>query len=391
MKRIEFNREGNILKEVFMGFFLMILLTLTLQAESLCQSIDISKIKNIYTKETKDMVVSRGSHYDMKPICKALSKDKILVVIPYRGALEKSELEEGFYALSLAITIIDSKNHEVLYHYFHKDVAESTSIALQSVEVDTRYNKLSNYPLFGIKIMVGQPSSHTVYYDEEQLYLYEFRVKNSPPTMLLSGYVLNYSSGLCDDYDLCKVDYAEVQVDILKSKKKYAPIGLTLTKFSTIRVPSLKEMLRVESKEKIEHKKLIFKEGKYVEKELKPSRELSIAEVKKGAKSGKNYSKFFLAKLLYENYSQEAKTLTQLNDIAYYLQKHKHNKEAVMMLESLLKFYPKRMVAYYNLADAYWALGQKKEAKKMYEVYVKQMKARGKGKRVPKVVKERLR
>ena len=366
-------------------------LTLTLQAEPLCQSIDISKIKNIYTKETKNMVVSRGSHYDVKPICKALSKDKILVVIPYRGALENSEIEEGFYALSLGITIIDSKNHEVLYHYFHKDIAESTAIALQSVEVDTRYNKLSKFPLLGIKTMLGQPSSHTIAHDEEQLYLYEFRVKNSPPSMLLSGYVLNSSYGLCDDYDLCRVNYVDVQVDISKSKKEYAPIELTLTRFSTIRVPSLTEMLRVESKEKIEHKTLLFKEGKYIEKKLKPSRELSITEVEKGAKNGTNYSKFFLASLLYENYSLEEKTLTKLNNIAYYLQKNGHNKEASMMLESLLKVYPKRMVAYYNLADAYWALGRKKEAKKMYEVYVKQMKARGKGKRIPKIVKERIR
>ena len=86
------------------------------------------------------------------------------------------------------------------------------------------------------------------------------------------------------------------------------------------------------------------------------------------------------------------KTLQQINDLAYYYAKeHPASKLLVKVYEDILSLYPNRTVAYYNLGDAYWALGQKKEAKKMYEVYVKQMKARGKGKRVPKVVKERLR
>ena len=58
------------------------------------------------------------------------------------------------------------------------------------------------------------------------------------------------------------------------------------------------------------------------------------------------------------------------------MQKSGNNLEAVMLLEVLLKEFPKRTVAYYNLADAYWELGRKKEAKRMYATYVHQMKAR---------------
>jgi len=85
----------------------------------------------------------------------------------------------------------------------------------------------------------------------------------------------------------------------------------------------------------------------------------------------------------------EKKTLTPYNNIAYYLQKANANEEAVYLLEEIIEKFPKRTVSYYNLGDAYWALGRKKEAKKVYETYVKQMIAQGKEKRIPKVVKER--
>jgi len=84
------------------------------------------------------------------------------------------------------------------------------------------------------------------------------------------------------------------------------------------------------------------------------------------------------------------KTLTPYNNIAYYLQKAGANEEAVYLLEKIIEKFPKRTVAYYNLGDAYWALGWKEEAKKVYETYVKQMIAKGKEKRIPKVIKQRI-
>jgi len=80
------------------------------------------------------------------------------------------------------------------------------------------------------------------------------------------------------------------------------------------------------------------------------------------------------------------KTLTQYNNIAYYLQKAGANEEAVYLLEKILEKYPNRTVAHYNLADAYWALGEKKKAIEFYKTYIKQMKEKGKSKRIPKVV-----
>ena len=91
-----------------------------------------------------------------------------------------------------------------------------------------------------------------------------------------------------------------------------------------------------------------------------------------------------------EHYQLSKKTLTTYNNIAYYLQKAGSNEEAVYLLEKILEKFPKRMVAYYNLGDAYWALEEKEKAKKAYSTYIQMMKAKGKEKRIPKVVRDRV-
>ncbi len=84
------------------------------------------------------------------------------------------------------------------------------------------------------------------------------------------------------------------------------------------------------------------------------------------------------------------KTLLTYNNIAYYLQKTGANKESIYLLEKILKKYPNRTVAYYNIGDAYWELGDKEKAKQAYSTYIKQMKAKGKEKRIPRTLIKRV-
>ena len=97
------------------------------------------------------------------------------------------------------------------------------------------------------------------------------------------------------------------------------------------------------------------------------------------------YINFYLNK-----YLLSIKNLTTYNDIAYYLQKKEMNKEAIYLLEKILKKYPNRTVAYYNLGDAYWEIGDKEKAIKAYKTYIEQMKTKGKEKRIPKKIKNRV-
>ncbi|WP_299897201.1 tetratricopeptide repeat protein [uncultured Aquimarina sp.] len=84
------------------------------------------------------------------------------------------------------------------------------------------------------------------------------------------------------------------------------------------------------------------------------------------------------------------KALVQYNDIAYYLEQGKAYKEAIFLLERIVKEAPNRTVAYINLGDAYWGIGEKEEAKKAYQTYVKQMKANGKASKIPKLVLKKI-
>ena len=83
------------------------------------------------------------------------------------------------------------------------------------------------------------------------------------------------------------------------------------------------------------------------------------------------------------------KEVSRYNNMAYFLQQYGANKEAIYLLEKIIKKYPNRTVAYINLGDAYWGLEDKEKAKQAYETYIKQMKEKGKDKKIPKKVLER--
>ena len=144
----------------------------------------------------------------------------------------------------------------------------------------------------------------------------------------------------------------------------------------------------------------LFTEDGLLKDEFNPliiSLELFDKEFFKKINSFKNdnqkFKKYFslkIIKMYLESLPIYKKTLSPYNNIAYYLQKAGANEEAVYLLEKILKKYPKRTVAHYNLADAYWALGEKKKAIASYTTYIEQMCNAGKEKRIPQVVRDRV-
>ena len=84
-------------------------------------------------------------------------------------------------------------------------------------------------------------------------------------------------------------------------------------------------------------------------------------------------------------------TVQKSNDLLFFYLKH--NIFSFLIGNSLLgilEVYPQRTVAYYNLADAYWALGEKEKARKSYTTYIEQMCAKGLQKKIPKEVLKRV-
>ncbi|WP_161468512.1 tetratricopeptide repeat protein [Pseudomonas syringae] len=80
-------------------------------------------------------------------------------------------------------------------------------------------------------------------------------------------------------------------------------------------------------------------------------------------------------------YSQGDQQL--LNDVAYFWQQADFNSDAIWLLEKIIDSNPERVVAYLNLADAYWSKGDKQAAQKNYDIYIGIMTKQGKQQKIP--------
>jgi hypothetical protein len=84
-------------------------------------------------------------------------------------------------------------------------------------------------------------------------------------------------------------------------------------------------------------------------------------------------------------------TVSQYNDLAYYLQQTSHEKLfAQYVLERITTIFPERIVAYINLGDTYWDLENFEKAKQAYRKYISLMKAAGNENKVPIIVWKRV-
>jgi tetratricopeptide (TPR) repeat protein len=105
------------------------------------------------------------------------------------------------------------------------------------------------------------------------------------------------------------------------------------------------------------------------------------------------FAKFFSrasSLLLFKKFPLSKYNCNQYNDIAYYLQQAGANQESAYLLEKIIEKFPDRTVAYFNLGDACYGLGDKTKAIKAYQTYIDQMKKKGWEKKIPKWVLERV-
>ena len=74
------------------------------------------------------------------------------------------------------------------------------------------------------------------------------------------------------------------------------------------------------------------------------------------------------------------------NDLGFLFEQAGHYPEAVELLKHITQKHPDRVVAYLNLADAYWAMGEQEQARKAYNLYYEKMVADQKQARIPQRV-----
>jgi tetratricopeptide (TPR) repeat protein len=87
----------------------------------------------------------------------------------------------------------------------------------------------------------------------------------------------------------------------------------------------------------------------------------------------------------------DTQKIDDINNLAYYLQLQSKNKEAIYLLDKVLTKDPSRSVAWLNLGDAQWGIGDIENTKKSYQKYISLMKTQGKDlNKIPKRVYERI-
>ncbi|MCI0501482.1 MAG: tetratricopeptide repeat protein [Epsilonproteobacteria bacterium] len=86
----------------------------------------------------------------------------------------------------------------------------------------------------------------------------------------------------------------------------------------------------------------------------------------------------------------KSEDVEKYNNMAYFIQQFGANKESAFLLEKIIAKFPDRTVAYLNLGDAYWGMGDKVKAISVYQTYIHQMKQKGLEAKIPKKVLERI-
>ncbi len=92
---------------------------------------------------------------------------------------------------------------------------------------------------------------------------------------------------------------------------------------------------------------------------------------------------------LLRNNPINANNIDKYNNLAYYLSEMDNN-ISIYLLERIINKFPDRTVAYLNLADSYWGIGEKERAVENYKKYIELMKLQNKDlKKIPQRVWER--
>lgn len=126
-------------------------------------------------------------------------------------------------------------------------------------------------------------------------------------------------------------------------------------------------------------------DGKSIIYEISKPKIEVIDQLLSDVKSKRNV-KYDLIEYLF-NYPISNKNVVKYNDLAYFLS---NDDISLYILSSVIKKFPKRTVAYLNIGDSFYNLGNEYQARKNYKKYISLMKLQKKDLKIPKYVYERL-
>jgi tetratricopeptide (TPR) repeat protein len=133
-----------------------------------------------------------------------------------------------------------------------------------------------------------------------------------------------------------------------------------------------------------------YKSAAEITKEI----ELSLEKFRSAREKASSLSRYIDSFTDYDaaeltDYVNEA-NVRDVNDIAYFLTERGRPDDAIPLLETILKRFPKRIVTKLNLADAYWDIGITAKASVLYGQYYQDIKSNNMKTKIPSRVIDRM-
>ncbi len=335
------------------------------------QTIFIEALIKIYAPQTKDL----APYFDSSELFERIPQsDLAVVILPYGTSSNENDS-----VFSLVLAVLDVKHKSIVQSYFHKDIAESDAIYISDIILDTKtFHDISKHTTFAVTIQyLG--SSRPNPYASSTLYMYS--LQDEKLSLILDGFEIMESGG---ENDTVGTGYEISTTLTYKSHKKSKGYDTLIFDSLTKRVDfdysdnkSDENISGVVRKEV----RLHYIDGKYENIDLK--------HLEAEAKGREAHSKTFYVELL-EKMPITKDNVRTYNDMAYYLEQANYNEEAIVILDEVLRRVRDRVVAYLNIADAYWKQGDKYAAFLHYSEYAYRMHRKRKSKRMPQRVRERI-
>ncbi len=332
----------------------------------------ISELEKRYSNEIKGLTFQNTT-----PCQQIKGSDEYVIYLEYRKPF--SDENSDVYSLSLALAVVDKSSLKVKQSFFHKNIAQSDAIYIDEVAFDTSLPK----GFLGFQISF-YGSSRVNPFSSSSLFIY--KIEDKKLKLIFSDNLLSYFHG---ENNMCNYrNSTHTYKFINKSSFKFKSPLYFQHSYAYEESYCKDESKDATWKVALGKIKWVYKNGVY-KQETKEKKLFDLKQIEANVKKGLKYKKVVLRAMLYEE-EISRDNLNHWNNIAYYLQKNGQNREAILLLEEITALFPKRVVAYLNLGDAYWGDTQNFEALKNYRKYIELMKKEHKEKKIPKYVLKRV-
>ncbi len=330
----------------------------------------IPRLKQLHQSKLRDLIPTSSLSEDGF-YARIANTDVAILMLPFKTK------EEDVYSLSLILALINVKTEKIVQSYFHKNITESDAVYIADFRLDVvTFRGVSKDVVFAVYIdTLGSSRPNPM----ASTYLYLYAVQNKQVSLLLNGFEVMDSGG---ENNAAGVGYNNQHtLTYMPSQQSEDYPVLKFQSANSHTKFNVHENLDKTTKTKGKSVELIYINGSYIN--------INLKDLEKRAKSSGSYPKDFYRDLI------KTKPITRenvriYNDIAYYLEQNDHNEEAVFILNEILKQFDERMVAYLNLADAYWKLDKKDDAYVNYWQYKNLMHKNNKQSKIPSKVNDRL-